>query len=332
MKPGDPNRENGAAIYATAGALMHPARPLITFVEPFLADQCNVRESSIIAYRGGLRRFITWLGERGLLSATRETIIAYKRDMESQSLSANSLSTYLVVVRKFFEWLEGMKLYPNVAKGVKGAKTGRGFKKDCLTREQAIELLAGIDRSTLLGKRDFALVNLLIRTGLRTVEVARANVADIRQEGGEARLLIQGKGRDSKDDFVLLTQPALRPLRAYLQDRGVLDDAGPLFVSLSDRCLGGRLTTRTIRRIVKDGLREIGLDSNRLTAHSLRHTAVTFSLRGGASLQDAQAMARHASINTTMVYSHNVKRFDQAGERKIDAWLDSNVAEEGCAI
>jgi integrase/recombinase XerC/integrase/recombinase XerD len=243
--------------------------------------------------------------------------------MESQGLSANSLSTYLVVVRKFFEWLEGMKLYPNVAKGVKGGKSARGFRKDCLTRDQAVELLAGIDRSTLLGKHDFALLNLLIRTGLRTIEVVRADVGDIRQEGGEARLLVQGKGRDSKDDFVLLTQAVLKPLRLYLQAQRPVGELTPLFASLSDRNIGCRLTTRTIRRIVKDRLRSIGLDSNRLTAHSLRHTAVTFALRGGASIQDAQAMARHASINTTMVYSHNVDRFEKAGERKVDAWLDS---------
>ena len=331
MVTGDSTRIGTTELTAPADVVPQAGQHLTAFVEPFLADQCNVRKSSIIAYRGGLRRFLGWLELRGDHRPTRDTIIAYKRDMESLGLSANSLSTYLVVVRRFFEWLEGMKLYPNVAKGVKGAKNGRGFRKDCLTREQAIELLAGIDRSTLLGRRDFALINLLIRTGLRTIEVARADIDDIRQEGGEARLFIQGKGRDSKDDFVLLTQATLKPLRLYLAARGPVEETSPLFASLSDRNLGSRLTTRTIRRIVKDRLHSIGLDSNRLTAHSLRHTAVTFSLRGGASLQDAQAMARHASINTTMVYSHNVNRFDQAGVRKVDAWLD-NPDEERAAL
>jgi len=112
-----------------------------------------------------------------------------------------------------------LRLYPNIARGIKGAKKTRGFKKDPLTVAQVKELLRGIDRSTPQGKRDYALLNLFIRTGLRTIEAVRAEVGDIRQEGGEAVLWIQGKGRDTKDEFVLLTPETLRPINEYLQTR-----------------------------------------------------------------------------------------------------------------
>ena len=85
--------------------------------------------------------------------------------------------------------------------------------------------------------------------------------------------------------------------------------------------MGERLKTRSLREIVKGALREAGFDDSRLTAHSLRHTAVTLSLLGGASLQQAQAMARHTSINTTLVYSHNIDRVNNAGEFSIDKML-----------
>ena len=165
------------------------------------------------------------------------------------------------------------------------------------------------------------MLNLLIRTGLRSVEAIRADVEDIRQQGGEALLWIQGKGQDAKDQFVVLTPDSLRPIYEYLQARGTPGQDKPLFASISDRNGGGRLTTRTIRRIAKDRLREIGVDSDRLTAHSLRHTAITLSLEAGATVQEAQALGRHANINTTLIYAHNIDRLKNAPERMIDKLL-----------
>ena len=256
--------------------------------------------------------------------------MAYKRALEAQGCSSFTMSNYLVVVRRFFEWAEGMKLYPNIAKGVKGAKHPKGFKKDPLTVDQAKALLSSIDRSTLLGKRNFALINLLLKTGLRTIEAVRADVGDIRQQSGEAILWIHGKGRDAKDEFVLLTEKTLKPINEYLaeRDRG---EAAPLFASLSDMNYGQRLTTRSVSRIVKGYLRRIGLNSDRLTAHSLRHTAITLALKGGATIQEAQALGRHANINTTLIYAHNIDRLTQAPERKIDAVLNG-VGQEGVNV
>jgi integrase/recombinase XerC/integrase/recombinase XerD len=291
----------------------------------FLAAQ-DVKPSSKKTYERSLRPFLTWLQRSGAQSPTRETVLSYKAALEAQGLSALTVSLYLVAVRKFFEWAESVKLYPNVARGVKGAKRSRGFMKDPLTVSQVKELLESVDRSTLQGKRDYALLNLLVRTGLRTVEATRANVGDIRQESGEVVLWIQGKGRDSKDEFVLLTAETLKPIQDYLGGRGGAAETSPLFASLSDRNRAGRLTTRTASRIAKTKLQGIGLDSERLTAHSLRHTAITLSLLGGATIQEAQALGRHSNINTTLIYAHNINRIAQAPERKIDALLAGGMS------
>jgi len=303
----------------TAGALANSG-DLAELIARFLAAQ-DVKPNSRKTYERGLRQFLSWLQRSGSQSPTRETVLSYKNSLEAQGLSGLTVSLYLVTVRKFFEWAESMKLYPNVARGVKGAKRSRGFRKDPLTVSQAKELLETVDRSTLQGKRDYALLNLLVRTGLRTVEAVRANVGDIRQEGGEAVLWVQGKGKDSKDDFVLLTGETLKPIQDYLQARGKAAETSPLFESLSDRNRTGRLTTRTASRIAKTQLKGIGLDSERLTAHSLRHTAITLSLLGGATIQEAQALGRHSNVNTTLIYAHNISRIAQAPERKIDALL-----------
>ena len=291
-------------------------------IEEFLRSQ-DVKPSSRSTYRRELRAFFSWLDQDGAEKPVDEDVLRFKRSLEERGLSSLTITNYLVAVRKFFAWTETKGYYPNVAKTVKGAKRTKGFRKDPLTVEQVKDLLAEIDRTTLEGRRDYALLNLFVRTGLRTVEVIRANVEDIRQQGGDSLLYIQGKGRDAKDDFVLLTEATLRPIREYIASRKAVKDGEPLFASLSNKNKGERLTTRSLRRIIKDRLRGIEIEDKRITAHSLRHTAITLSLLGGASIQEAQILARHADINTTLVYAHNINRVTNAPERRIDTMLDA---------
>lgn len=310
-----------ALIPAPAKAeVMATAPALEELVSRFLEAQ-DLAPSSKDTYSRQLKRFTSWLRDTGRASKmsqlSRGDILAYKQSLQDSGLSSYSVSGYLVTVRKLFTWLEAEKIYPNIARDIKGLKKARGFRKDCLTPSQIRESLASIDRSTPEGLRDYTLLNLLVRTGLRVIEIARAEVGDIRQESSEAVLWIQGKGRDAKDDFVLLVEDTLKPIQAYLSSRGQLPDEAPLFASISDRNTGQPLTTRSISRIVKEVFRDIGLDSKRLTAHSLRHTAITLSIKGGASLQQAQAMARHSDPKTTMIYFHNLNRLQAGAERFI---------------
>ncbi len=289
-------------------------------VDRFMASQ-DIAQSSKGTYRRQLLQFITWLKETGRIDSmntmVREDILAYREALRQGKKSSYTVSSYMTAVRRFYEWLEAERIFPNIARGVKGDKKAKGFRKDCLTPGQLRDALDSLERSSLEGLRDYALFNLIARTGLRTIEVARAQVRDLRQESGQSVLWIQGKGRDSKDDFVVLMDEAERPIRNYLQARGKLSDDAPLFCSHSDRNSGHELTTRSISRIIKNILIGIGLDDSRLTAHSLRHTAITLSIKGGASIQEAQAMARHTDPKTTMVYFHNIARVESGAERFI---------------
>lgn len=286
--------------------------------EDFLAS-LDVAESSRKTYTRSLRQFIGWLDETGRqsLQLAREDILAYKSYLK-ESLSVYTVNQYLTAVRKLYQWLESQKIYPDITRGIKGLQKPDGFRKDTLTPEQLREAVDAIDTETLVGLRDMAIFNLMARTGLRDIEVSRALVEDMRLESGEAVLYIQGKGKTAKDKYVVLMPEAEKPIRDYLQARGKVDKSEPLFCSHSDRNRGDSLTTRSISRIVKKAFRRIGLDDDRITAHSLRHTAITLSIKGGASLHQAQAMARHKSPETTMVYFHNLKRIEEAAERHIN--------------
>jgi len=283
-------------------------------VSSFLAAQ-EVKDISKVAYKKGLEKFLSWLVAERLGKPEREAILKFKGTLIKSGLSANTVNSYLVAVKRFFAYLEGIKQYHNIAKDIKGVKQPKGHLRESLTISQIRNLLSHIDPTTFQGKRDFDKVKLMARTGLRTIEVIRANVGDIKQEGREALLFVQGKGRDSKDSFVILTEKTRNPILDYLKVRGKAKPEEPLFISQSDRNKGQRLTTRTIRQLIKNSLRKININSNKLSAHSLRHTFATLSLRTRAPILQVKEALKHASIETTQKYLHNIDRVRNGAER-----------------
>lgn len=287
----------------------------------------DTKEQTRDTYRKALKVFNEWIIEKGYTNPAREQILEYKdflqnrtvvnTEGELKTLSPLTVTAYLTALRRFFAYLESEKIYPNIAKDIKGLKRPKGFLKDTLTKDEVKRLLEGIQESGLNALRDYAMINLMIRTGLRTIEITRALIGDIGREGGETILRVWGKGRDSKDDFVILTEDAYKPILDYLQARGESKTADPLFISHSNRNKAQNLTTRSIRRVIEDRLKAVGLKTSKVTAHSLRHTAGTIALMNGADLISVKEMLRHSNINTTLIYTHNLNRLEKGAEKFI---------------
>ena len=285
-------------------------------IELFVSE-CDIRENSRNVYRRGLLYFFKWVEKTGrtISKLTRADIITFK-DSLLNTHSNLSVASYLVALRRFYEWAEGNKHYPNIAKGIKSPKRKNAYLKEHLRENQITDLLAHFEGNT----RDYAIVNLLLRTGLRCIEVVRANVEDITFKGGQRILRVWGKGRDEKDAFVVLTDKAYAPIRAYLDTRGTTTLKEPLFISTSNRNLKGRLTTRSISKICKEGFRAIGIDGKEYTAHSLRHTTAVLLLKNG-SLADVQSVLRHSSPATSQIYTKSIEeelRLANPSEMKLD--------------
>jgi integrase/recombinase XerC/integrase/recombinase XerD len=284
--------------------------------------ELDVNKKSKTVYKQSITQFFYFIQNKSILELKRLDILNFKNHLKDNNKSPFTINTYLVAIKQLFKWLESKKIYPNIANNIKGVKQPRGFKKDVLTVSQIKKILNSINRDTLQGKRDYAILNLLVRTGLRIIEIQRANIEDIRQQGGEALLYIQGKGRSDKDDFVLLTEDTLTPIKDYLNARKYVNEYEPLFSSTSNRNNNLRLTINSISRLVKTRLRNVGIDEKKLTAHSFRHTAITLSLLSGASIQETKELARHSNINTTLIYAHNINRVSNAPEKKIESYLN----------
>ena len=280
----------------------------------------DIKNSSKESYRRALRPFFVYAEKKKLRLSElrREDIIEYKSSLFEAGLSALTVGAYINSVRLFFEFAEAQKVFPNIAKGIRAPKRKRAFRKQALTPAQAKELLAYFQSTGNL--REYALINLLLRTGLRTIEVMRANFGDITYKGGKRVLLVHGKGREEKDNFVILTEETYKPLEEYLVSRGDLSEKAPLFASDSHNSKGDSLSTRSISFIAKEGLKAIGLKDKGFTAHSLRHTTAVSILRAGGTLEHAQHTLRHSSPVTTQIYTETIeeeRRLQNSGEEML---------------
>jgi len=289
-------------------------------VDSFINSQ-DVKQSSKLLYRRTLKQFFTWVTKKSysLSEIARPQLLEYKEGLLASGMSSLTVGSYITSVRRFYEWTEANKFYPNIAKGIKSPKRKQQFKKQPLLPSQATALLNYYEGKVL---RDYAIINLLLRTGLRTVELMRAKVEDIIFKGSQRVLLVQGKGRDEKDNFVLLTDKTYKPIEAYLATRGNINPSEPLFISTSNNSQGESLTTRSISYIAKEGLKAIGLNEKAFTAHSLRHTTAVNILRAGGSLETAQFTLRHSNPATTQIYTSTLneeRRLLNSGEALLDS-------------
>ena len=288
-------------------------------IRDLFINSLDTKESSKLAYKRALSQYIKYLANNNiaLFDTNRQTILQYKEYLLTNK-STLTASFYLVSVRKFYAFLESNRIYPNVAKDIKTPKRVQKFRKLPLTQKQIKDLLLYCDTINL---RDSAIINLILRTGLRTIEVINANVGDIQEREGQKILLIKGKGHYEKDDFVILTDKTYRVINNYLATRKIKSVNEPLFISNSNNNKGERLTTRTISYICKTAMKGIGLNDRSYTAHSLRHTCATAIIKGGGTLEQVQYTLRHKNITTSQIYINSIidsERLANSGERIIE--------------
>lgn len=252
-------------------------------------------------YLIGLNQFWEYLKENNIKNATRQDIIDFKNELMKEK-SMNTIQSYLVAIKSFFKWTSYMNIYPNIAENIKGVKLDKRHKKDSLQQEEIQKLINKIDNL-----KDKTLICLMLTTGVRTIEIQRALVKDVQSINGQKVLFVQRKGHLEKDDYVLLSNDMYEMLKEYIGDR---PSNTPLFVSISNNSYGKSLSTRSIRGIVKKWLKEIDIDTPRMTAHSLRHSFATQSLRNGADLLQVSTALGHTSVSTTQIYLDDINRLD----------------------
>jgi site-specific recombinase XerD len=165
-----------------------------------------------------------------------------------------------------------------------------------VTPEHLAAMLASCDRNRVKGKRDYAILVLLSRLGLRAAEVAALCLEDIDWRAGE--IVVHGKGR-SEERLPLPSDVGAAAADYLRRGRPVCPQRREVFLRLVAPCRG--LASQGVSEVVRAASERAGVGS--FGAHRLRHTAGTEMLRAGASLPEVAQVLRHRSIATTVIYA-----------------------------
>lgn len=268
------------------------------------AASLDLSPRSIVSYKKFLAYFFEFLSGRGIARPKREHVAAYMEAMLASGKKATTAHNYLAAVRAFFRWAKAGGLYPDITEGMPLPRFERIPARKALTGAQLKEVLLGIDRGTVKGLRDYAILLLMLTTGLSALEISNANVGDIGRSGRGDVLYLRDDGGNRQED-VRVPPQVMEALTAYLEAREDVNGAeSPLFIGVSPRNRGknGHMTPGSVSRVVKEALRKAGFDDALLTAQSLKVSAVKLALQRGERLEDVQKFARHKHIRTTFLY------------------------------
>lgn len=275
---------------------------LQSFFQEYLKDKSD---ETVGTYRRSLNTFEKWfIQEQGKFYFCEEDVRAYKTYlMEERELSQVSVSTYLTAIRRFCQYLtDAGYLDENPAKAVKGNRRPDTHSRAVLTETDIEALLNELGEPTQIGRRDEAIIYLMLYAGLSEIEIVRADIKDLEQTLMGWYLRVQGKGRTVKDQQVPIDEPVLERIQAYLKTRSNPKPKDPLFVSHGHRSEGKRLNTRSVRSRINGYLKAADIKRRGVTPHSLTHTAALIWLNDGMPLEEVKERMRHGTLDTTMIY------------------------------
>lgn len=218
---------------------------------------------------------------------------------EKPNISVSTKNKYLVSTRIFLKELSRSGAIPDITVNIKSFKQDKKHKRTGLNDFQAKLVWEKICQSKDTRLR--AIIALLIFQGLRQIEVIRLNVTDLNL--GTSTAMVHGKGCDDKEQIDLHPE-TIKATKSYLFVNKIAD--GPLFTCNSNNHKNKRLTTRSIRNLVKDFLNELGIDNS---THGFRHYFTTALIKqfNGDLLEVAQ-YTRHRSLEMLQIYNDRVKK------------------------
>ena len=260
----------------------------------------NASPHTIKAYSGDLGNFAAYAGSRGLKEIDHIAIRGFLSQLYEKGLSKTSVARSLAAVRSLYRWLaqEGV-VEQNPAKLVATPKLPKKLPRVPTIEEMNAVLDGQMPDQAAFPERDRLMLELLYGCGIRNSELTGINLDDIRLSA-EA-ILIRGKGK--KERYVPFGESAKSALGAYLPARqAVLGEARRNTPALLINRRGGRLTTRSVGRIIKNIAVAKGLSPD-LHPHTLRHAFGAHMLEEGADLRAIQELLGHERLATTQRYT-----------------------------
>jgi integrase/recombinase XerC len=298
-----------------------------SFIET-LASEKGYSANTCRAYRNDLTEFASFAAEGTVSDGEEENKKTFMvEDVDHLMIRGylgflhkrnkkKSIARKLSALRSFFRYLVRQGIIQNSpADLVLTPKQDKNIPA-YLTVDEMFRLLDSIRTDTLPGLRNRAIFETMYSTGIRVSELSGLNASSI--DFSQSVIKVFGKG--SKERIVPIGRKAMDAIRAYMEklrgETGTLNENGPLFLNKNK----GRLTTRSVARILENFVREFSI-SVPVSPHALRHSFATHMLDAGADLRVVQELLGHKSLSTTQKYTHVsidrlMETYDKAHPRK----------------
>lgn len=259
---------------------------------------------TIVNYLADLRTFARWHANvkgsaSSLLELTPDDIREYRRHMQNnEGWAPATINRRLQAVRKFYSFaMETGLIESNPASEVKLIPIPASNSPRALAPEEATSLLQAVQEGRpSLVKRDYAIIQLLLQTGIKLGELTRLHLSDVQLQGDGEGLLLVGENDGSRCRRIPLNPFACAALQDYLRVRPSSDGADNLFLSQGGDCI----SVRTIQRLIHVYTRAAGLED--VSAHVLRRTFAVFTLADTGDISLVSRLLGHRSRETTAKY------------------------------
>jgi integrase/recombinase XerC len=291
---------------------LSPVSPSIDW-DTVLSDWLNTKRSlhTRRVYQKDIENFLADLGtELGkFLSLDRFEAYAlvsrYKGELIQKGLKSATINRRLAAIKSLVAFSYNCGHCEFMLEAVKSEKLSAYRDTTGIDPEAFKQVLSAIDRTSLKGIRDYALLMLLWSNALRRSEVSKANIADFDPTAKTLRIF--GKGKGNQSEIISLGKATVMAIESWLEARGEHQPDKALFCSVNIGYRDGRLCPQSIYDIVSDRCQDAGI-TKVMSPHRIRHSAITAALEAtGGDVRRVQKLSRHSSLNTLLIYDDNRK-------------------------
>ncbi|MDO5569252.1 MAG: tyrosine-type recombinase/integrase [bacterium] len=251
---------------------------------------------TINSYKCDIKEFIAFISVN-YQDITNDDVRLYLSALYDRGLTKKTIARKLSSLRGYYNYLLKERIVKyNYFDEIKNPK----YEK-CLPTffriDEIDKILDTIDVTTVLGKRNYLIIEMLYSTGLRISELVNIKLSDINYDDLSIKVL----GKRSKQRYVFYGSYCEKALSNYLDVRGMLNKYNSDYLFLNK--MGGNITTRGVRKVFDKILVNSCIEL-KATVHTLRHTFATHLLNNGMDLMSVKELLGHESLNTTSIYTH----------------------------
>lgn len=281
---------------------------------------------TVQVYRLALSRLAVFMGDRGLLEASQDDLLAYTGPyLHKMGLAPGSRHTHIVAVKEFYKWAASTrKMAGSPAASIPYPSRGQALQR-VMTLKNAEKLLWAANFETFEGLRDGAMLSILMGCGLRVTGLVNLNESNIIEDelDGKVRMLLRVKEKGNKERKLSIPPEADLLLRMYMAhpDLATIDRALPngdkvLFITVRNRNVPAhdyhgesrRFNRRSVLQMVKKYGQSVGIPEDQIHPHALRHLFGTELAEDSVDLLVRQRLMGHADPKSTAIYTSMAMR------------------------